>query len=102
MKLYLDAIHKATDDMAEHMSGQLRLAAIKDGWEPEVANGLSISVQNGEPHYSLGTTHKDRAFVHEFGNETQRPKATVRKFLNNSTDATAVFAASAIKHSKGK
>jgi hypothetical protein len=83
VKLVLDAIIKAQEDMAKTMSDELRAAAIKDGWEPKVAKEISIKYHQGAFKYDLGDKHADSAFMHEFGSETAPPKATIRKYMNN-------------------
>lgn len=100
MTTFLDAIHKAQADMAETMSSELRHVAVKDGWEPEVAAGISVKHADGTLMYDLGEKHRDRAFVHEFGDERVRPKATIRKYLNNISGLGKGFVESVNKHSK--
>ena len=49
-----------------------------DGWEPQVAAGLSVNVTTGSASISVNDEFADKAFEHEFGTQNHRPKATLR------------------------
>jgi hypothetical protein len=52
---------------------------MQDGWEPEVANALTVNVTE---HTATVEVHDDfatKAFDHEFGTQNHSPKATIRK-----------------------
>ena len=84
-------IHKSTDkavaSTARFMTAELRRHAISQGWEPHVANGLSVKWDGSSMKHDLGEHTFDEAFVHEYGDENHRPKATVRRFLNRPMKA---------------
>lgn len=100
MKQYIDALTNATHDAAKVLTYDLREAAIRDGWEPEVASGISLTYDGSKFVHSLGDLHKDRAFVHEYGDERQHPKATIRRYLNNGSYANEVIGKLVSKHLK--
>jgi hypothetical protein len=77
-----ESVNKAITSTARFMTTELRSHAISDGWEPHVAQGLSIKWDGSTLKHDLGEHTFDEAFVHEYGDERKRPKATVRRFLN--------------------
>lgn len=100
MKKYLSAVTNATHDIAKFMTYDLRSVAVREGWEPEVASGLSISYDGNKFAYNLGDQFSEQAFNHEFGTETTRPKATVRRYLNDLSGAQKVMGKLIEKHVK--
>ena len=91
MNFLIKALNEAAQTSTKVMTSEVRRHAVKQGWEPEVANGISISVAGDNLSYDLGTEHKDRAFVHEFGDERKQPKATIRRYLNKLDDVKELF-----------
>lgn len=91
MNFLIKALNEAAQTSTKVMTSEVRRHAVKQGWEPEVANGISISVNGDHLSYDLGDEHKDRAFVHEFGDENKQPKATVRRYLNKLDDVKELF-----------
>lgn len=91
MNFFLKAITDATHDSTKIMTAEVRQHALNQGWEPEVAAGLTISFNGDNIKYDLGDKHRDRAFVHEFGDENKQPKATVRRYLNDKGTAKQTF-----------
>ena len=83
MKKLLEASQKAEQDTATYMTAQLRRQALHSGWDADVANTLHVSQVDGKFVAKVHPNHTDRAFVHEYGTETIRPTATIRKFMNN-------------------
>lgn len=83
MKKLLEATQKAKQDTAQYMTAQLRQHAIQNGWDADVANTLQVAHENGKFVAKVHPDYADRAFVHEYGTETVRPTATIRKFMND-------------------
>lgn len=84
MKHYAEAVSSATHDLARLMTVQVRQRALAEGWEPEVARDIALTFDGSKFDYHLGESHKDRAFVHEFGDERTPPKATIRRHINGA------------------
>ena len=101
MNFLTKALNEAAQTSTKVMTSEVRRRAVQQGWEPEVANGISISVNGDHLGYDLGTDHKDRAFVHEFGDEGKQPKATVRRYLNKLDGMDELFP-KIYKHHLGK
>lgn len=91
MNFLAKALKEAAETSTKVMTSEVRRHAVTQGWEPEVANGISISINGEHLGYDLGTEHKDRAFVHEFGDERKQPKATIRRYLNKLDDVKELF-----------
>lgn len=101
MKPLKTAIEKAAHDTALYATLELRNHAISDGWEPEVADGLSVEYVDGKFNTKIHSGVSDRAFVHEYGTEVTRPKATVRTFKEDNSHIKEVFARQLHKHLGG-
>lgn len=102
MNFLTKALTAATHDSAKVMTTEVRHHAIQQGWEPEVASGISIKYDGEKLNYDLGSDHRDRAFVHEFGNENQPPKATIRRYLSDLSGVKDVFPAIYENRLRGK
>ena len=95
MKRLLEATQKAKQDTARVLTSQLRQHALNSGWHPEVVDHIAVTNKGGKFTADIHPDYAARAFTHEYGNETTRPTATIRKFLNNprniNTAAMAVI-----------
>jgi hypothetical protein len=91
VKKLLEATQKATQDTARYMTSQLRSQAQQSGWDPEVASTLNVVHENGKFQAKIPSSHADRAFVHEYGNENIKPTAAIRKFMNNPKNVEDAF-----------
>lgn len=81
------AVDKAAADSAVIMTHQLRQHALQHGWEPDVTSGLYVKHHEGKFSINIHPSVADRAFVHEYGNETKRPTAALRKYINDTSFA---------------
>lgn len=83
MKKLLAASQRAQQDTARYMTRQLRNSALNAGWDADVVQNLHVVNEDGKFQTKVHPDYADRAFVHEFGNETTRPTAAIRKFGND-------------------
>jgi hypothetical protein len=102
MKHLRDAIEKASHDTAAYVTADLRHSARESGWDEEVVSNLRV--HHGEDGYNVMVPDdlKDRAFVHEFGDEKTPPSAAIRKYSNNHSVAAQVMLKNIEKHLGGR
>ena len=100
MKKFLDAAHAAAGDTARFMTGQLRHHALNHGWDADVVANTHVVFEDNKFSTHIHPDYVDRAFVHEFGNESNRPTAVIRKFLNNDATSKQAFMISMNNHWK--
>jgi glycosidase len=102
MKDVRDALARAAHDTAAYVTADIRHTAAEHGWDPEVSS--SLSVHYGEDGYNVTVPDhlKDRAFVHEFGDERNAPTAAMRKYSNSREIASKVLLKNIEKHLGGK
>ena len=84
-KIFSTAYKKASAELAREMSRQLKRNAYSDGWNPEVAAGLTVSYDNGAFSTSHNPAHSTTVFDMEYGTEQAKGKGTIRN-MHNSTD----------------
>jgi hypothetical protein len=82
MILDTEIYEKAAHDAAILMTRDLRRHARKDGLPREAAKG--IDVKYGETGFKVNISgeHADTVWKHEYGTESQTPRATIRKYAN--------------------
>ena len=102
MKKLLEATRKATQDTAAYMTADIRNRALNDGWHPNVVSTLRVEHGDDGFQAKVNAEHSAAAFTHEFGDEDNRPSATVRKYANDSHASSQAFMASLNKHFGGK
>jgi hypothetical protein len=86
-----EALKSAAADTAKFMTSELRHHALSDGWDPEVANSLHVHYDGKSYGVHIPEEHYNKAFEHEYGTESTRPLATIRKFSNNTANAEAAL-----------
>lgn len=91
MTTLLNAIHKAAKDTAAHMTVELRARALEHGWDADVVKNTHIQYSNGAFSLRIHPDYTDRAFVHEYGNETLRPTAVLRRYEHQLGSVSDVF-----------
>lgn len=95
MKKFLEAkqkaAQKAAHDTARIMTSQLRQHALESGWDADVVNNLSVINKNGKFTTDIHPSYANRAFTHEYGDEHNRPTATIRKYLNDPVHTNNAF-----------
>lgn len=91
MKKLANTIHKAKQDTARFMTQQLQQHVLQHGWDADVAAHLQVTHKDGKLTTEVHPDYADRAFVHEFGNESTRPTAAIRKYANTPAVAERAF-----------
>jgi hypothetical protein len=76
------ALQKSTGDTAISLTNKLRQSALEHGWDKTVVSNMHVLHDNGSFNVHVHPEYKDKAFVHEYGNESTRPTAVIRKFSN--------------------
>jgi hypothetical protein len=84
VKKLLQATQKAAHTTAQFMTQQLRHSAMQHGWDSDVVNHMHVIHENGSFKTHVDPEYAERAWVHEYGTETVRPTAVIRKYSNNS------------------
>jgi hypothetical protein len=102
LKRLRQATQSAVQDTAVSMTNQLRQSALKSGWDKDVVANMHVQHSDGKFNVHVSPEYKDRAFVHEFGNETVRPTAVIRKFSSNTKEVQQSFMSNIKKHYGGK
>ncbi|CAB4123834.1 hypothetical protein UFOVP45_36 [uncultured Caudovirales phage] len=102
MKHFTNAIVKAAHDAASQMTADLRHSATEHGWHPDVVNNMRVNYHSGEFKVDIHPDVKDRAFVHEFGDESTRPSAVIRKYDSQTKNAEATLLRSLGSYMGGK
>jgi len=75
------------------MTADLRSHALEAGWHPDVVAHMHVEHNNGEFSVKVHPDYHSRAFTHEYGDETARPTAVIRKYSNNNGHTSQVFKA---------
>lgn len=102
MKKLLESVQKAKQDTAVYMTADVRNRALNDGWHPTVVSTLRVEHGKDGFQTKVNTEHADAAFKHEFGDEDNRPSATIRKYANDTHASSQAFMVSLGKHFGGK
>jgi len=101
VKHSINAAHKAAHSTAEFMTGELRRSALEHGWHPDVVANMHVNYDGEEFKVHVHPEYRDRAFVHEFGDENNRPTAVIRKYDNDGFNYSQVFHMHLSKHLGG-
>lgn len=91
-KTFSTAYKTASKELAREMSRQLTHHAINDGWDREVAAGLSVNYDHGSFSTSHNPKHSAQVFDLEYGTETSAPKGTIRKMHASKGELADRFA----------
>jgi hypothetical protein len=102
LKSILNNIHKAAHDTAQFVEGQIRENALAHGWDKKVVENTHVRFQDNKFNVYVHDEYVGAALTHEYGNETARPTAVIRKYDNNPTGAGANFIQNLEKHMGGK
>jgi hypothetical protein len=80
----LEAINVAAHKTAVEMTAEIRRSATEHGWHPDVVNNLYVGYDKGKFKVNVEPEFEERAHIHEYGSETSRPTAVLRKFSTTS------------------
>ena len=75
------------------LTAELINYALADGWDNDVASALKVTYQNKQYKFSVADGVKERALAYEYGDGTNPPKGTVRRFGNQNELAGLKFVA---------
>ena len=102
MKKLKDAVHVAAHAAARQMTSDIRQSALDHNWHPDVVRNMQVKYTDGSFNVHIHPDYEERAFVHEYGSETSRPTAVIRKYETQSHNAVSTFATSFMEHLGGK
>ena len=102
MKHVLKAFPQAAAEAARSMTFDIRKSALDHGWHPEVANSLFITHDGSSFRVHVPDQHKRTVHELEYGTETQRPTAVIRKFNNRPEFMEKALLKSLSRITKGK
>jgi len=102
MKHVLKHFPQAVAEAARSMTYDLRNSAIEHGWHPDIANSIHITHNGSEFKVHVPKKHKQTVHELEYGTETQRPTAVLRKFNNRPEYMEKAFLKSLSRLTKGK
>jgi len=97
----ITALEKAAHNAASYMTVDLRNRAIEAGWHSDVANNLNVTFDGKNFNSHVHPDYAERAFEHEFGTETKRGTAVMRKFASNHADGERAFSLNFHNHMRG-
>lgn len=89
MKKLASAISKAAQDTAHFMQREIRHSARIHGWDEDVVRNTFVSYKDGKFSVSVSDSHADAAFVHEYGDESNRPTSVLRRYDHDNRAGTA-------------
>lgn len=89
MKHVIDSLDDAAAITASKLTAGIRRTAHESGWAPHVANSLSVHYRGGKFDVSIPEEHADEAWKYEYGSETRRPTAVLRKYQYGNADSKA-------------
>jgi hypothetical protein len=102
VKHILEAIDRAAQDAAAYMTFDVRRSARSHGWSPEEASSLRVRYSDNDFGIHAEGSHAEKALTKEFGTESSRPTAVMRKYGNNPGKSEAIFMRQLNKHIGGK
>jgi hypothetical protein len=99
---FKSAVAKAGVDTARSLTMDLHASAIEHGWHPDIARHLSVNFDGKNLHVNYPDHVKSHIENLEYGTETQRPTAVIRKFKNKTENIENTAAALLSHHMGGK
>lgn len=98
MKSILNNINKAAHDTAQFVESQIRQSALDHGWDEKVVENTHVRFQNNKFNVYVHDKYVGDALTHEYGNETKRPTAVIRRYSTTPAGAGENFIKSLGKH----
>lgn len=99
MKHVIDALDDAAAITASKLTAGIRRTAHESGWAPHIAESLSVVYKEGKFDVSVPEEHSDEAWKYEYGSQTRRPTAVIRKYQHSNAESKAFF--STLNHIAG-
>lgn len=91
MKHIHSAIEQAAKQTSRYMTGQIRKEAKASGWPRHVAANMGVVYENKSFQVHVHDRHFEEAQTLEYGTETQRPTAAIRRSVNRTSEADQFF-----------
>lgn len=91
MKALKNALDKSIKDLLRQMTEGAQAQAVADGWNPHVAETISVGYSGTDFSITVDEKFHQQAFDEEFGTQEQPPKASLRRFGNQNTAAEAAM-----------
>jgi hypothetical protein len=91
-KIFSSAVERAGEKAAEELSEQLSNNAISAGWPADAANSLTVKFNGGNFEMFRSPEHSTVVFDMEFGTESRKGTATIRKTLSSTKETADRFA----------
>lgn len=92
-------IQNLSHQTAKELTSELRERASANGWDKEVVDNMHVEYTDKKMKVNIHPDYAERAFKHEFGTETTRPSAVIRK-LGNDRNAGKLVISRALKGGK--
>jgi len=86
-----EAARKAAYQAGLYMTADVRHRAMEHGWHPEVASNTNIMYDGTQYKVEVHDDFESQAMDLEYGTETMRPTAVIRKYGNNTSQAEHAF-----------
>lgn len=84
MTNFEDKLKEASVKAAKVITADLRSNLVSSGWPAEVASAVTVVYEQEDFGVEISGPNKDQANALEYGTETRRPTASIRKYFNRS------------------
>jgi len=101
IQAFHSALQKASHETTKFMTSSLRSEARKSGWPSHVVANMGVTYGDNGFEAHVHDRHIDEAKNLEYGTETSRPTAAVRRFKNRQSESST-FLAGRLSHHLGK
>lgn len=91
MKHIHSAINEAAKQTSRYMTGQIRKEAKASGWPRHIAANMGVVYDDNRFQVHVHDRHFEEAQTLEYGTETQRPTAAIRRASNRTKEADQFF-----------
>ena len=91
MKHIHSAIHEASKHTSRYLTGELRKEAKASGWPRHIAANMGVTYGPDGFESHVHEKHYKEAHKLEYGTETTRPTAAVRRSANRTQEAEQFF-----------
>ena len=101
MKQFIDAIHRAAESAAPHMTADLQHNLLEEGWDLETATHVRVHAHEGTFEARVPGSHAIPAFDHEYGTQDAPPKASLRRYGQAGSRAEKILMTSLAREMEG-
>lgn len=84
-------INNAASTAAAAITRDLRQYLVSLGWTNTAASAVSVHYSSAAFKVKITGTHKKEAEIFEYGTESQRPTAGIRKYLNRDQAIQEIY-----------